>query len=71
MAKKDKKKDAAKRQDVLMKVDFTTKNYILFGAGIITIIVGFISLSRGSITLAPILLIIGYLVLVPLAILLK
>jgi len=71
VAKKDKKKDAAKRQDVLMKVDFTTKNYILFGAGIITIIVGFISLSRGSITLAPILLIIGYLVLVPLAILLK
>lgn len=71
MAKKDKKREAAKKQEALMKVEFTSTNYIFFVAGILTIIIGFISLSKGSITLAPILLIIGYLVFIPLAILLK
>lgn len=71
MAKKDKKKEASKKQEVLMKVDFTKKNYLFFALGILTIALGFISLSKGSITLAPILLIIGYLVFIPLALLLK
>ena len=71
MAKKDKKKEAAKKQEVLIKVEFSLTNYILFAVGIFTIIIGFISLSKGSITLAPLLLIIGYLVFIPLAILLK
>lgn len=50
---------------------FKPKNYILLGAGLLTIIAGFISLNAGSITLAPILLVAGYCVLIPLALLLK
>lgn len=47
------------------------KNYLLLGAGIATIGAGFITLAQGSATIAPILLVIGYCVLVPLALLLK
>jgi hypothetical protein len=53
---------------------FTRKNYIIFFIGIVTIIVGYQFLSIGpansiySLTIAPILLVIGYLVIIPLAI---
>lgn len=47
---------------------FGPKNYIIFGAGLLVIILGYISLASGSITLAPILLILGYCVLIPVAI---
>lgn len=41
---------------------------ILAGVGLVSIVAGFVLLSGGSITLAPILLVAGYVVLVPLAI---
>jgi len=47
---------------------FGPKNYIIFGAGLLVIIFGYISLASGSITLAPILLIFGYCVLIPVSI---
>jgi hypothetical protein len=47
------------------------KNYLLFGIALVAIGLGFFSLASGSITLAPILLVLGYCVLVPLAILLR
>lgn len=47
---------------------FGPKNYIIFGAGLLVIILGYISLASGSITLAPILLILGYCVLIPVSI---
>lgn len=47
---------------------FTRQNYLLMGAGLLAIIVGYISLGTGSITLAPILLVLGYCVLFPLGI---
>jgi len=50
---------------------FGRKNYILFGLAAIVILAGYIALSRGSITLAPILLLMGYLVLIPWGILAK
>ncbi len=50
---------------------FGRMNYILLVIGIVVIIAGFIALSKGSITLAPILLVIGYCVILPLAILIK
>jgi hypothetical protein len=50
---------------------FGRKNYILFGLAAIVILAGYIALSRGSITLAPILLLTGYLVLIPWGILAK
>ncbi|MEO0078143.1 MAG: hypothetical protein ABIK86_03985 [candidate division WOR-3 bacterium] len=47
------------------------KNYIIMGVGLATVIAGFITLSTGSITLAPILLVLGYCVLIPLSLLVK
>jgi len=48
---------------------FGKKNFILFGIGLVVIVAGFIALAAGDITLAPILLVVGYCVLIPIAIL--
>ena len=48
---------------------FTRKNYYLFLVGLAIIVIGYIALAQGSITLAPILLVLGYCVLIPVAIL--
>ncbi len=66
MAKKEKKTETES-----FKWPFGTRNYILFAIGILVIVVGYISLSAGSITLAPILLVLGYCVLIPLAIIIR
>ena len=56
---------------------YDKENYILFGAGIITIILGYIIMATGdtnsfqSLSLAPILLFIGYIILIPIALLYK
>ena len=55
-------------QDVIQGPSFTRKNYVLLGGALAVIALGFVLLGQGSITLAPILLVIGYLVLVPIAI---
>lgn len=49
---------------------FSTINGILAAAGILTVSLGYFLLSGGSITAAPLLLVLGYLVLLPLAIIL-
>ena len=49
---------------------FSTINGILAGAGILTVALGFFLLSQGSITAAPLLLVLGYVILLPLAIIL-
>ena len=73
MAKKDKKKkDKQTRPDsALATVAFSRKNTIFFGIGLVLVIAGFILLARGDTVLAPILLVVGYLVFFPLGILLK
>ena len=73
MAKKEKKekKEKERKGEALIEVKFTNKNYLFFGAGLISLIIGFILLRTGDIVLAPILLILGYLVFFPLGILLK
>lgn len=48
---------------------FSKTNYYIFAAGLLAIILGYITLSQGSITLAPILLVLGYCVIIPVAIL--
>jgi len=50
---------------------FGRKNYLLFGVAALIILAGYYALSRGSITLAPILLLTGYLVVIPWGILAK
>lgn len=66
MAKKEKKTDQNG-----FEWPFGPRNYILFAVGLLVIIVGYISLSAGSITLAPILLVLGYCVLIPISIIIK
>ncbi|MBN1756178.1 hypothetical protein JW877_08215 [bacterium] len=53
------------------KLPFTSINYLFFGISVISIALGFLILAQGSITLAPILLVLGYCVFMPLAILLR
>ncbi len=73
MAKKDKKKKEkqARPDTALATVAFSRKNTIFFGIGLVLVIAGFIMLARGDTVLAPILLVVGYLVFFPLGILLK
>ncbi|OYD15507.1 hypothetical protein CH330_05555 [candidate division WOR-3 bacterium JGI_Cruoil_03_51_56] len=47
------------------------RNYIIMGIGLGTIIAGFITLANGSITIAPLLLVVGYCVLIPVSLLVK
>lgn len=57
------------------QLPFGRINYLLFALGIAIILVGFVALAQGpadsfwSLTVAPILLVIGYLILIPAAIL--
>lgn len=53
------------------KWPFGPKNYVAFGLGVLSIVLGYVFLSKGSITAAPILLVLGYCVIIPLAIMLK
>ena len=53
------------------ELPFGKKNYLLFTVAAVVILAGYVALSRGSITLAPILLLTGYLVLIPWGILAK
>lgn len=47
------------------------KNYVVFALAIIVIVIGFITLGQGSMTLSPILLVLGYCVLIPIALMIK
>ena len=57
--------------------DFNRTNYMLFGIGILTIIIGYIMMFNGetdsfqSVKLAPTILLIGYIVIIPLSIFCK
>jgi hypothetical protein len=61
----------------LSELPFTKTNYILFIAGLFVIILGYVLMGTGelnstqSFTVSPIVLLIGYLVIVPVAILYK
>jgi hypothetical protein len=50
---------------------FGKTNYLIFGAALVAIIIGYITLAQGSMTLAPILLVLGYCVLIPLSLLIR
>lgn len=56
------------------QIAFTKSNYRLFGASIVVLLIGYLALSQGpvdgflSLTLAPIILVLGYCVLIPIAI---
>lgn len=49
---------------------FSRVNLMLGGAALITLVLGYFLLAQGSITAAPILLVLSYVVLIPLALIL-
>lgn len=59
------------------KLKLTKKNFILFGIGLLVLFLGFVSLNQGpannpiSLTLGPVLLVVAYCILIPVAIMLK
>lgn len=57
---RDKDRDA-------IRIRWESRNVGLFGGGLGAVAVGYVLLSQGDITLAPVLLVAGYCVLIPLA----
>lgn len=53
------------------KLYWEKTNWIIFALGIISIILGYIFLARGSLTLSPILLVLGYAVIIPISLVYK
>jgi len=67
-------RDGARRRTPALASDhlpFDRENLILFGIALAVIVVGYLFLAKGSITIAPILLVVGYCVLVPVAIIFR
>ena len=63
-------KEAAKKAKgpaATVRIRWERRNRILIGAGLGAVTLGYVLLSRGDITAAPILLVSGYCVLIPLA----
>ncbi len=79
MAQADRKKSrkSRERSNKPSQLPFTKRNYQIFGLGILILILGYLSLMKGpvdsfwSLTLAPILLVIGYAVIIPISFLYK
>ncbi|MCK4353571.1 hypothetical protein KAW65_09220 [candidate division WOR-3 bacterium] len=68
--KKDEPHSTGKRSEVL-KLKLKLKNWLFLVAGILFIGLGYLFLSTGSMVAAPILLVLGYCVLIPVGIILK
>lgn len=75
MAAQEKKKFKGSGKKESTALPFKKQNYLLFTLGLLTIVLGYIFLSVGpwnsfwSLTLAPVLLVLGYCVIIPVAIL--
>jgi general stress protein CsbA len=69
------KKDNLKHSAFIDHLTLKSTNYIIFGIGILAIIIGYLVMASGdtnsfrSLSLAPIILLIGYLIIIPVAIL--
>jgi len=64
MAKKNSKETGGRPA----ALKFTKVNAILGGAGLVCMVLGYALLAQGSITAAPLLLVLAYVVLIPMAI---
>jgi hypothetical protein len=66
---KDKKPASSNEKQSV--VPFSSVNYILFATGLVVITAGWFLLRAGHISLSPVMLILGYCVVIPAAIVLK
>ena len=68
---------AKNKQSVKFLWPYKRKNYLLFGVGVFVIIVGYLTMYLGevnsfqSLVISPLLLLAGYIVIIPLALLYK
>ncbi len=69
MSAKERKPEDLSRSE--FRWPFGKRNYIFSALALAVIIVGYILLGQGSVTFAPLLLVIGYCVLVPIALIVK
>ncbi len=69
------KMNKKKKSDFIKKISLRPINYIIFGIGILAIIIGYFVMAKGdtnsfqTLSIAPIVLLIGYLVIIPFSIL--
>ncbi len=61
------KKAKAAAASGTIRIRWEKRNRILMGAGLGAVVLGYVLLSQGDITAAPVLLVVGYCVLIPLA----
>ena len=70
-------KSSKNNSSIFESWSFSKKNYILFSIGIALIIIGYILMATGkvysiqSLTIAPIILFLGYIIFIPLALIYK
>ena len=75
MAKKHTRKRSTKTKQVINRLVFTRENYLIFFAGLLLVIAGYVVMALGgtsstwSLVVAPVILFVAYLVVVPVAIL--
>ncbi|MGH7481349.1 MAG: hypothetical protein ACRELV_04285 [Longimicrobiales bacterium] len=51
-----------------VSLEFSSANWVLLAAGLVSVALGYVFLARGSTVAAPLLLVLGYVILIPLAI---
>ncbi len=77
MAKAVKRSDQKKKSQKPESLPLTKENFVIIGVGLVVILIGYLALARGPVegflplVLAPILLLVGYCVIIPLGILYK
>lgn len=59
---------AAPAQEAESSLRFSVRNYVLLAAGLLAIVLGYVLLGAGDTVAAPLLLVLGYAVLIPLGI---
>lgn len=62
---------ASQKREEIEKIKFGKINYLLLLFGIVAIVIGYLTLSKGSITTAPILLVLGYCILIPFGLIIR
>ena len=71
MAQKSAQRGARRALEVDLGFQWGTLNSILLAAGVFVLVAGYLALSRGSTTLAPVLLVLGYCGLIPASLLIR
>lgn len=65
------RKPAKGQAHLVPSLHFTRKNMLFFGIALAVLLLGYVLLAAGNMDLASVLLVVGYLVLVPLSIVVK